>query len=72
MLRAAQGLKCDCCGVDPVVGVRFACSNVLNIDLCSACVTQTGQVRGMLRPLGNEWAGVRLYWRGGFGLFATA
>ena len=31
--------RCDCCGMDPIIGVRFECSNVADIDLCSVCTT---------------------------------
>jgi len=35
-----EGYRCDCCGVEPIVGVRWKCSSCPEdhqVDLCSTC-----------------------------------
>jgi len=32
-----QGVKCDGCGVKPIVGVRYKCSICHNFDYCEKC-----------------------------------
>ena len=32
-----DGIACDCCDMDPIVGARFACTNVDNLDICGVC-----------------------------------
>ena len=34
---AHHGVACACCGLCPVVGVRYKCMNCESVDLCSAC-----------------------------------
>jgi hypothetical protein len=34
---AHHGVTCACCGLCPVVGVRYKCMNCESVDLCSAC-----------------------------------
>ena len=38
-----QGFTCDCCGMNPIVGVRLTCDNVQDVDICSKCATTPGQ-----------------------------
>ena len=38
-----QGIRCDCCGVDPIEGPRFSCANVPDVDICQACATLEDQ-----------------------------
>mmetsp|Transcript_82897 Transcript_82897/g.161471 ORF Transcript_82897/g.161471 Transcript_82897/m.161471 type:complete len:253 (+) Transcript_82897:32-790(+) len=37
------GIKCDCCFMDPIVGVRFECANSPDVDICSVCALTPGQ-----------------------------
>eukprot|EP00617_Octactis_speculum_P017293 CAMPEP_0185768618 /NCGR_PEP_ID=MMETSP1174-20130828/51020_1 /TAXON_ID=35687 /ORGANISM="Dictyocha speculum, Strain CCMP1381" /LENGTH=218 /DNA_ID=CAMNT_0028453393 /DNA_START=17 /DNA_END=673 /DNA_ORIENTATION=+ len=43
VVAVAEKYMCDCCGLDPIVGVRFQCTNVEGIDMCSTCATDPGQ-----------------------------
>ena len=38
-----EGVMCDACGMDPIVGPRFTAVNVDSIDICSVCATTPGQ-----------------------------
>jgi len=38
-----EGTKCDCCGMDPIVGIRFQCANVPDVDICGNCAMTPGQ-----------------------------
>lgn len=33
-----KGIRCDGCGMDPVIGVRYKCSHCANFDFCEQCL----------------------------------
>jgi len=39
----SQGIRCDCCSAEPIQGLRFACLNVADVNICQSCANIPGQ-----------------------------
>jgi len=35
-----EGISCDGCNANPIIGVRYRCSQCANFDLCEACLSR--------------------------------
>ena len=42
-IQRHDGIRCDCCGMDPIIGTRFTCANVPDVDICGICARVPGQ-----------------------------
>ena len=48
-LPVHQGVQCAHCGVQPITGIRYKCSECLNYDLCEKCEDQIGHQHPVLK-----------------------
>jgi hypothetical protein len=44
-----NGVTCDCCGVSPIVGLRYKCTGRNDYDLCSSCEGKAPQPFPMIK-----------------------
>jgi len=51
-----QGVKCDGCGVKPIVGVRYKCSICHNFDYCERCEETVDHPHAFLKIKSPEQA----------------
>ena len=53
--EAHYGFKCDGCGIDPLIGLRFRCLVCPDYDLCNICkLNSTHYQHSMNRIVGRE------------------
>ena len=54
------GIKCELCGIDPIIGFRYKCSICKNYNLCEKCEQKNAMTRVhdhyfiQMRKMGNN------------------
>eukprot|EP01038_Epipyxis_sp_PR26KG_P007895 gene7895-10715_t len=52
-----DGVKCDACGMNPILGIRYKCTVRVNYDLCSSCESISKQPHPIIKifdPISKE------------------
>lgn len=44
-----DGIKCSCCGIEPIIGPRFMCAQNQSFNLCAKCEETTDYPHALLK-----------------------